>query len=293
MLHNQSQYSIKIGCAFFVIFFSVIGFQNPSYYKDTIPFEYKHLTNPTFYVLEKLSEYDIVFLGTNHSQKNILTFISTLLPKIHGAGVSHIGLEIASDQQASIDDYMENGIGLNRIKLHHVIDSPAYRDLFRIIRQLGPGKKIKPVALDLPLSLYQSSWNRDEWMAKSICEVLDQNANAKILVIVGNLHALKNIVWNDDVPRKTGVIRSYLSQVKPHLKTFSICQSITETPCENSISNNLTEDAILVTFDCIGRFSNYELGILKPVAAKPMKAYEITDGVLTYWGNRPNSTTPL
>jgi hypothetical protein len=288
MLRNKSIYLIKIGSVVSGILL-IIFLWNATPYEDTVEFEHNHLVDPYSYVMEKFKIFDVVLLGTKHRQKGILDFISRMLPGLYEAGVSHLGLEIASDQQPYIDFYMENGIGMDKINLHHAIDCPAYCDLLTIIRKLGQKNMLKPVALDLPTSLYESHWNRDEWMAKSICSILNKNSEAKILVIVGNLHALKNIIWDDNVPNKNGVIRSYLTKFEPDLKVFSICQCINNVPNEIGLSGDCAKDFITVAFDCTDRFSDYKMNIIETVAAKHMNANKITDGVLIYWKNTGNT----
>jgi uncharacterized iron-regulated protein len=282
MILKKSQYIIKTGSAVLSILL-IIFLWNDTSSKDMVKFGHNSLVDPSSYVLEKLKISDVVLLGTKHRQKSILDFISGILPRLHEADVSHLGLEIASDQQPYIDHYMESGIGINNIKLHHTIDCPEYRDLLTSIRKSGQKNVLKPIALDLPPSLYESRWNRDEYMAMSICNILDSNPDAKLLVVVGNLHALKNITWDDNVPNKYGVIRSYLSEYKPGLKVFSICQCINDVPKQNALSNNFTMNIIKVAFDCTDRFSNYKMDILETVAAKHMNPYEIADGVVMYW----------
>ncbi|MGA1842173.1 MAG: hypothetical protein ACMUIU_16250 [bacterium] len=212
-----------------------------------------------------------------------MDFISGILPRLHEAGVSHLGLEIASDQQPYIDHYMECGTGINNIKLHHTIDCPEYRNLLKVIKKSGWKDVLKPIALDLPPSLYESHWNRDEYMAMSICNVLDKNPDSKLLVVVGNLHVLKNIAWDENVPNKYGVIRSYLSEYDPDLKVFSICQCIKEAPNQNYLSDDFTINVTKAAFDCTETFSNYKMDILETAAARQMEPYEIADGVVMYW----------
>lgn len=282
MLQEKPLYLLRIGSILSVILL-ILFLWNATPYEDTVEFEHNHLLDPYSYVLEKSKIHDVVLLGTKHRQEGILDFISEMLPGLHDAGVSHLGLEIASDQQPYIDFYMKSGIGMDKINLHHTIDCPGYRNLLKIIRRLGQKNILKPVALDLPKSLYESHWNRDEWMAKSICSVFRENPDAKILVIVGNLHALKNIIWDDNVPNKNGVIRNYLSEFEPDLKVFSICQCINDVSNGNSLNNDFTKNFITVAFDCTDRFSDFNMNIIETVAAKPMNANEITDGVVMYW----------
>jgi hypothetical protein len=95
---------------------------------------YYNLQDPQVYILHKLKKNDIVFLGTRHKQAPILKFIQGLIPKLQNAHVTHIGLEIATDQQARIDHYIKTGNGLSDIKIHPVIDCPEYRNLFKVLQ---------------------------------------------------------------------------------------------------------------------------------------------------------------
>jgi hypothetical protein len=99
----------------------------------------KYTTNSTAYILEKFKAYDIVFLGTTHKQTPILNFISDLTPKLHSAGVSHICLEIASDQQNNIDHFIQTGTGLSAIELAQPMDCLEYRS--RESQTLTSGRK--------------------------------------------------------------------------------------------------------------------------------------------------------
>ncbi len=60
-------------------------------------------------------------------------------------GVSHIGLEIASDQQGKIDQFIKTGKGLSDIKIHSQIDYLEYRNLFNVFKDLNPNKRPNPV----------------------------------------------------------------------------------------------------------------------------------------------------
>ena len=229
MERNKSLYKITIGCSVLIIVLMLSIWQGVSY-NNTIEFESCRLKDPSFYVLGKCKAYDVVLLGTRHKQRRILEFIARILPHLSDAGVSHLGLEISSDQQASIEYYLENGKGIDEIILHYSIDCPDYRFLFEIIRNLEQENRPEIVALDLPPSFYNSNHNRDEWMARSVCNVFEKKPDARILVVVGNLHAIKNILWEEHITNKNDVIRGYLSRFKPDLHIFSICQCICDKP---------------------------------------------------------------
>ena len=42
--------------------------------------------------------------------------------------------------------------------------------------------------------------SRDEWMARSILAVFETEPAAKMLVLVGNLHTVKKLEWEEHVP---------------------------------------------------------------------------------------------
>jgi uncharacterized iron-regulated protein len=135
---------------------------------------------PADYIHSKLQKNDIVFLGTTHKKPEILEFIAELIPTLEKYGVSHVGLEIPSDQQEKLDVFMKTGIGLDGIKLHTQVEGSEYRHLFQVLRNSnGP----IPVAIDLSSSMYSGNVSRDEWMARSLLIVLNRNPSAKILVL--------------------------------------------------------------------------------------------------------------
>jgi len=75
-------------------------------------------------------------LGTRHKREPILKFVSDLIPALNSAGVTHMGLEICSDQQNNIEQFMETVIGLNDIEIHSQIDCSGYRNLLKQIQGL-------------------------------------------------------------------------------------------------------------------------------------------------------------
>ena len=130
---------------------------------------------PISFVLDKTVQHDVLFLGTTHQQPKILNFISTLIPHLYKSGITHIGLEIASDQQNRLDRFMKTGTELSDIRIFEGIDCPEYRHVIDLIRK----NRLMPVALDLPKSKWRGKYTRDRWMAKQISETFQNNENAK------------------------------------------------------------------------------------------------------------------
>jgi uncharacterized iron-regulated protein len=177
---------------------------------------------PQSYVPNKFQTNEIVFLGTRHKQPPILEFISEIITALHNSGVTQIDLEIASDQQGKIDQFMKTGAGLTDIDIHQQTDCPEYRNLYNVIRGLEAEKRPTPFALDLPKTKYKGKISRDEWMAKSIVSVFESNPNAKMLAVVGNNHVLKKMAWQDHVPNPNRSIRQYLTDRRRKLRFFQL-----------------------------------------------------------------------
>ena len=244
--------------------------------------EHKIYSDPRLYVLEKLKPSDIVFLGMTHRRPPLLEFVRDLLPRLHEVGVTHLGLEIPCDQQRSIDRFLDTGESLDQIVLHPQIECVEYRNLLRAIRRLDKARRPKVVALDLSTtSLFSSKVSRDEWMARSI-EGLFRSRGVKVFVVVGNLHVIKDIEWEDKVIDPHGFISSYLFKLNPQLRLFSIGQCIDELPSECDFTKTFGHLKGAVAVNCDERFADWKIGILSPVAAKPKPVCDMFDGVIIH-----------
>jgi hypothetical protein len=249
-----------------------------SFASDHIPINH----NPKSYVLSKLQTHDIVFLGTRHKQPPILIFISELITALHDSGVTHIGMEIESDQQGKIDQFMKNDAGLDEIQIHSQIDCPEYRNLFNVKRGLDPDKSPTPVALDLPKSKYKENISRDEWMTESIAGVFEANPNAKMLVVVGNNHVLKKLDWQDQVINKHRSIREYLTGKRRKLRVASIGQVIGESVYEDDFRREFGHVDGAVAVDLDERYAVWKSSIAQSMAIKPAEVWELLDGLVVY-----------
>jgi hypothetical protein len=250
---------------------SVAHAEHPTIHKD-----------PHTYVLQKLKRNDIVFLGTTHKRKPILDFVSHLLPLLHETGTTHLGLEIASDQQDRIDRFLHTGEGLHDITISPLIDCPEYRNMLRRLHSIDNRKRPAVIALELPESLYGGDINRDEWMARSITKIFDSNSRAKVLIVVGNLHIVKRIKWQDQVHNPHGFIRFYLDTLMPHKRMVSIGQCIDESSKECDFTREYSKREGAIAMDCDRGFVGWKIGILSPVATEPLEPYELIDGVIVY-----------
>ena len=246
-----------------------------------LPSDYSISRDPQSYILGKFQLHDLVLLGTRHKRDPILQFISDLIPALYDAGVTHIGLEICSDQQGKIDQFIETGRGLINIAIHPQIDYPGYRDLLQQIRGLDENKRPGVIAIDLPKSRYEQM-NRDEYMAESIAKVFRHRPAAKVFVVLGNNHILKKLDWQDHVLDKNRSIRTYLNELAPGLPIFSIGQLIDENPGECDFTRRFAYMNGSVAMDCDNSFREWKIGITSVMAIKPTEPCELVDGVIVY-----------
>ncbi len=244
--------------------------------------EYKVNTNAQSYILEKLKTHHIVFLGTTHKKPAILKFLSELIPALHDAGVTHIGIEIAFDQQARIDNFIQTGKKLANIKIHSQIDCPEYRNLLIKLATLETNIRPKIIALDLPTSKYRGKISRNKWIAGSIMQVFHKKSKPKMLVVVGNLHVLKVLNWKDNVPNQHKSIYEYLKSEIPEFRIFTISQLIDENPKECDFTAVFGPVNGSVVIDCDNKFDGWKFGPASIIAIKPSEACDLVDGIIVY-----------
>lgn len=235
------------------------------------------------YVLEKLRSHQIVLMGTIHQKPQILELTAQLLPLIRAAGVTHLAIEVSSDQQSNIDRFIQNGAGLMNIRLHHSIDCTHYRRLFTIIRDLPSHQRPHIVAIDLPPSQYSGPIGRDAYMANALSAMFQSRADRKVLVILGSLHVLKKLDWLPRITDRQPSIRSLLEQRLPNLKMFSLVHLIhNDTDASNNIWNLISPEQGAAAMDLDERITGWRLGLTDCLAVRPSQAHELVDGVIVH-----------
>jgi hypothetical protein len=244
---------------------------------------HQHLTGDVqAYVLNKLSSHDIVFIGTTHRQPVILDLMARLVPRIRAAGVSHLALEISSDQQDRLDRFLDTGAGLETIHLHHAIDCPAYRRLLSVLQHLKPERRPRVIAIDLPLAAYGGKLSRDEYMAAALAAVMQSQPRARILAMLGSLHVLHKLHWAGRMAGGHPAIRTCLSRWQPDLRIFSIVNIVHSTAQACDFSRRLGPLPGMVAMDVDTCFKGWHLGITACLALQPSEPYELVDGVIVH-----------
>jgi hypothetical protein len=89
--------------------------------------DYNINKDPQPYILDKFQTHNLVLLGTRHKRQSILELISGLIPNLHDDGVTHLGLEICSNQHTKVDNFLQTGDYLSGIEIYSQIDCHEYR----------------------------------------------------------------------------------------------------------------------------------------------------------------------
>jgi len=234
------------------------------------------------YVIEKLAGHDVVLMGTTHKQAPILELMVRMLPEFQKAGVTHLALEIASDQQEPLDRFLDTGTGLESINLHAAIECPAYRRLLSALQRLGPHQRPRVIAIDLPEDSYGGSICRDEYMAMALVAALQSHPHAKIMAMLGSLHVLRNLRWQDRVVGGRQAVRTYLSRWRSDLNIFSMVNIIGRTAEACDFSRRLGPLPGMVALDVDSSFNGWRLGITACLALRPAQPSELVDGVIVH-----------
>ncbi|SJM94272.1 hypothetical protein [Crenothrix polyspora] len=141
-------------------------------------------------ILEQIKPNTITIIGESHKRPESSEFFQTLVSdtiKNHQCVV--VGLEIGSDQQATVDKIMQGRALTNEIKLWPQIEHPPYQRMIENFASLkAQGQCINIIAIDASMD---NDVDRDEWMARQ----LEQAGDKPILVLLGGLHTLKKINW--------------------------------------------------------------------------------------------------
>lgn len=238
--------------------------------------------NVQSYIDEKLDHHDIVFVGTIHRQPAILNQMADLIAHLPETGVTHLALEITSDQQDHIDEFLASGRGVARIALHKPVDCLQYRNLFEILRRLHPNQRPEVLAIDLPGSQYGGATTRNQYMAVKLAAVVRTRPDAKVLAMLGSLHVLRQLKWRQRINRGHLAVRTYLKQMVPGLKMFSVVHIVGTGENDGDFSRRLSPLPGIVAIDLDRRFKGWRLGITDCLAIRPSQPYELVDGVIIH-----------
>jgi hypothetical protein len=140
----------------------------------------------------------VVILGERHREPRSHALFLDMVDAFLSRGERVVvGLEIGSDRQAELEAALQ-GLHPSVQVAHPLVDSTSYRELLRGLgRWAGrPDSPLKVRAIDAPSG---AGIDRDTEMAYWVRDALEGESCDRVLVLVGNLHALKEIPWTSGV----------------------------------------------------------------------------------------------
>jgi uncharacterized iron-regulated protein len=233
--------------------------------------------NPLDYLMSKLRDNDIVLLGEKHKQDHQIEMVRSIIKRLSKELPSTIlALEIPTDEQNTINHFLETGTGLEKIKLPLHLSNPLYKDLIVTARKSG----IRVLAIDMPPRLFKNAqMTRDEYMANTLITEIEMiNKAHKILVLVGNLHTIKAHIELLTVGNTYKYLGLLLNRKKPTLKVFSIYQETNKFDSDINESFSKFKECIACK---IGEpLSFYQGRSLSLLNSKPTKISHAFDGII-------------
>ncbi len=257
----------------------VLAGANTSLANDSTLISYvnQNKQNPTYYLMSKLRDNDVILLGERHNHSHQLEMVKSFIRRLSEELPSTIlALEISSDEQNTINYFLETGTGLEEIKFPPHLSNPLYKNLLITARESG----IKVLAIDMPPRVFKNTKiTRDEYMANTLtAEIEETNKACKIFVLVGSIHTIKApIEWltADNSHKYLGLL---LNNKNPELKVTSIYQEISKPDSDIDKSLSTFEECIACN---IGEpFSLYKGSSLRLLNCKPISITQAFDGVI-------------
>lgn len=144
-------------------------------------------------IVARSSGAPVVILGEHHRRPGSHRLFLELVEDFVARGERiDVGLEIPADRQADLDAALQGAESCGGIA-HPIIDCTSYHQLIRGLGKLvASGAPVTVTALDAPLGSRQ---DRDAAMAGRVEAALSSGAFDRVLILAGNLHALKRIPW--------------------------------------------------------------------------------------------------
>jgi len=189
-------------------------------------------------ILGLCREKQVLLLGETHQNPMSQELFLSLVRNLQGQGkYVFVGLEISSDQQSNLDALLAGSTG-SELQLYPAIDHSAYRNM---LKQLGdyPKSVLTVAAIDAAVK----ENNRDEIMAGAIINAVSSKKFTAITVLVGNLHAIKDIKWHPESAASTRYLAERL--VEKGIDVCSVMQDFTTKDVPVVLSGQTPEKAAM------------------------------------------------
>lgn len=150
-------------------------------------------------ILNGIKPHSITIIGETHKRpESFQLFQSLINDYLRQHKCLTVALEIASNQQSTIDQVIQGKGTVSDLDIAPMIDHPAFRVLINDLVEIQKHNNcFKIIAVDAGLGLKA---DRDEWMAKELTKQIEQTP---ILALLGSLHTLKKVDWNPEIGKNS------------------------------------------------------------------------------------------
>lgn len=157
-------------------------------------------------ILDGIKSHSITIIGETHKRPESIQFFQSLINNyLQNHKCLTVALEIASNQQNTIDQVIQGHTKISDIEISPPIDHPDFRILIANLAEIQKYNDcFKLIAVDADIKL---ETDRDEWMADKFTEVIGK---IPIIALLGSMHTLKQVIWNPEMTSKPPYISEIL-----------------------------------------------------------------------------------
>lgn len=233
------------------------------------------LSSPTYAesnhrpILDGIKSHSITIIGETHKRpESFQLFQSIINDYLQKNKCLTVALEIASNQQSTIDQVIQGNAKVSDIEVAPPIDHPDFRILIENLVNLQRSNDcFKLIAVDADIKL---KTDRDEWMADRFTEVIGK---IPIIALLGSLHSLKKVDWNPEIGKESPYVAEILIEKGYDARTYPQIWNDRVCSTHNRLIRADTSEATELVASSLFTVLN---------ATKPTNVSNIVDGIILW-----------
>lgn len=221
-------------------------------------------------ILEGIRPHSITIIGETHKRPESFQFFQSIINDyLQKNKCLTVALEIASNQQSTIDQVIKGNAKVSDIEISPPIDHPDFRILIENLAKLQKNNDcFKLIAVDAGIKMKS---DRDKWMAKELTRQIKQTP---ILTLLGSLHTIKKVNWNPEIGKEFPYVAEILTAKGYSVYTYPQIWKDRECNTKYRLIRANEPEATKLVVDSLFAVLN---------ALKPTSVSNIIDGIIL-WG---------
>jgi len=220
-------------------------------------------------IQDKIKPNTITIIGESHKHPESITLFHSLISDhLKQNKCLTIGLEIASNQQSTIDKLKQGRATISDIEISPIIDHPPFRKMINdLVKIQKKNNCLNIIAIDAGDDIDLS---RDEWMAINLAKTIGETP---ILVLLGSLHTLKKVDWDLSMTKGSASVSEILFSQGYNIKTYP--QIWTDKTCDDQNRFIKTDKA-----ESLDLLNDHFISMLNAFEYK--NATDVVDGIILW-----------